>query len=147
MRYRWDDGGRKRSGFTRAPVNDCACRAIAIASGKPYLAVRKLLLASAKRERRRKDRSHPDAGVHRAVYEPVMRALGASWHPLWGPRNLSWRAVTRLGHFTRGRGDTRIVLSMRGHLSAVVRGVLRDTHHYGLARQVFGTYIFPEVRR
>lgn len=148
MRYRWDDGGRKRSGFKREPAKDCACRAIAIASGKPYKEVRTLLLASAKRERRKADRSHPDWGVHRAVYEPVMRALGAVWHPLWGPRNPSWRTVTRLRTFgLLGNPPRRFVLSMRGHLTAVVRGVIRDTHHYGLARQVFGAYIFPEPRR
>lgn len=148
MRYRWDDGGRRRSGLKREPAKDCACRAIAIASGRPYLAVREMLIAHAQREPAHWDRSHPDKGVRRVTYEPVMRALGAVWHPLWGPRNPSWRTVTRLGHFGLiGSPPRRLVLSMRGHLTAVVRGVIRDTHHYGEDRQVFGAYIFPEPRR
>lgn len=102
-----------------------------------------MLIAHAQREPAHWDRSHPDRGVRRATYEPVMRALGAVWRPFWGP--IPRPRITRLGHFTPS--DGRLVLSMRGHLTAVVRGVIRDTHHYGLARQVFGAYIFPEPRR
>lgn len=45
MKFVYDDGGRAAAGFKGKKVGDCICRAVAIATGKPYRDVHNELTA------------------------------------------------------------------------------------------------------
>ena len=50
MEWIYDDGGRAKAGF-KGKTGDCVCRAIAIATGKPYKEVYDLINEFAESER------------------------------------------------------------------------------------------------
>lgn len=50
MKYMFNDGGRLAAGF-KGQAGDCACRAIAITTGEPYLTVYRALNVLTKSER------------------------------------------------------------------------------------------------
>lgn len=82
MEFQYNDGGRSESGFKgiRQP-DDCVCRAIAIATDKPYREVYDLLNEKAKASRKgsRKNRSSARNGVFKELYRPLLEELGWAW--------------------------------------------------------------------
>jgi hypothetical protein len=136
-----DDGGRSRSGIARGgkgdDVGDCAVRAIAIATQRPYREVWNELTGAAvrhvanakrgwgKRARRRSGVSlsllHADHGNDPEVYGPYLETLG-------------WRFKSTKD-LPRGKGlhlrpdqlpGGSVIVDLPGHLCAVIDGVLRD---------------------
>ncbi len=138
-----DDGGRAAAGY-KGHTGDCACRALAIASGRPYQEVYELIIEEAKREKPRgkKKRSHPRTGVYRPTMHRVCERLGAYW-----------TATMQIGSGCQVhvRGPElvwgRLVLSLSGHYSAVIDRVVRDTYDpsRGGTRCVYGFWTFPEL--
>jgi hypothetical protein len=121
----YNDGGRKAAGY-KGDTGDCVCRAIAIVTDTPYEAVYQMLIEYSKNERPRggKKRSHPRTGVHMATIRKVMSALGWTWTPTMSIGS---------GTTVHVRADElpstgRHLLSLSRHITALVDGVIHDTH-------------------
>jgi Protein of unknown function (DUF2786) len=127
MKYVFDDGGRTASKHDE--VNDCACRAIAIATERPYheiwTAFRTILEAEGPRRR---------SGVDESVQHKLMESLGWTWVP-------TQKAHLREDDLPAGR----LVVCIKGHSVAVVNGVIHDTFNpsrkkSGSPPHVYGYY-------
>ena len=140
-RQRWvfDDGGREEAGF-KGRTGDCACRAIAIATGIPYKEVYNLINEYGKRERigkRKRGRSNARTGVYHNTVRRIMEDLGWTWVPTMSIGS---------GCTVHLRGDElppgRILTSLSRHYAAVVDGVVHDTYDStrGGERCVYGYF-------
>ena len=136
MRFVEDDGGRAAAGY-KGKAGDCVARSIAIAAGKPYAEVYAALANGAGRERKSKGRSARN-GIHtsRKWFGEYMRAIGFVWTP-----------TMRIGsgcttHLVAGEVPEtgRHVVMVSRHATALVDGVIRDTHDpsRGGTRCVYG---------
>lgn len=125
MQWVYDDGGRKESG-RRGSAGDCVCRAIAIASGRPYDEVYKALAEGGGTERgpRKKGRTARN-GVHttRKWFKDYMRSIGFEWVPCMG---IGTGCKVHLDANELPAG--RLVVAVSRHYTAVIDGVIRDTH-------------------
>ena len=122
-----DDGGREAAGY-RGTTGDCACRAIAIATGKPYQEVYDLIKEYAKRERpgskRRKGRrSHPRTGVFRATFNRIMKDLGWTWVPTMG---IGTGCTVHLDADELPSG--MLIVAVSKHWTVVKDGIIHDTY-------------------
>lgn len=140
MKFQFSDGGRTTAGF-KGRTGDCVTRAIAIASGLPYLQVYNAINGLAQQERRtkrRRRRSHARTGVWKATYHKYITDLGFRWVPCM-KIGTGCRVHLKDGELPGGRLITRL----SGHLAAVVDGVLLDTHDCSRegTRCVYGYYI------
>lgn len=101
----YDDGGRLAAGL-HGQGNDCAVRAIAIATGGSYLAIYNDLA--------------PHIGVYRQVWQPYLENLGFVWH-----------IAMEVGHSARVRvrdlPQGIVVAMLRGHICTIIDGVVHDT--------------------
>jgi hypothetical protein len=125
----WEsDGGRAQAGF-RGKTNDCAVRAIAIATRTPYKEVYNAL----------KDATNnlPRKGVPRSVYDAYLTARGWVWTPTMTIGS-GCTVHMRKDELPEGR----LIVRLSGHLSAVVWGVVHDTEDpsRGGSRCVYGYY-------
>lgn len=142
-----DDGGRAAAGY-RGTTGDCACRAIAIATGADYQTVYDLIIEYGKRERKsstKSGRSHPRTGVYRATaHRLLVREFGAVWTPTMTIGSGTTVHVRADELPTTGRH----VLRLTRHFSAYIDGVLRDTHDPSRAgtRAVYGYWTVPPVK-
>ena len=138
------DGGRAAAGFTGL-TGDCACRAIAIATGRPYREVYDLINAYAKRERtgtRKRGRSNARTGVYSATADRLLRReYGATWTPTM---------TIGSGTTVHVRADElpatgAHVLRLSKHFAAYVDGVLYDTADPSRegTRAVYGFWTVP----
>jgi hypothetical protein len=144
-----DDGGRGAAGF-KGSAGDCVCRAIAIATDKPYREVYEELTARTtawldepargKRQRRAKERANrsgasPRNGVWPEVSRRYLADLGWSWVPTMSIGS-GCTVHVRAGELPPGR----LILKLSGHFAAVIDGVLHDTHDCsrGGTRCVYG---------
>lgn len=143
-----NDGGRAAAG-RHGNGRDCVVRALAIATGIPYRDVANLVYAFAQRERpgaragrQRGKRSTPWSGVYKGTIQRVCEALGLRWHATMAI-GTGCRVHLRAGELPRGR----LVVSVSRHLTAVLDGVVHDTHDpsRGGARCVYGYWAVPEV--
>lgn len=141
-----DDGGRAHW-FRNEADGDCACRSIAIASGRPYREVWDRIFVLARRHERRgkhkRSISHPDRGVYRPLMHRILvTELGFEWTPTMQVGS---------GCTVHVRPDElpaegRHVLSLSKHFTALVDGKLRDVHDPGRdgTRCVYGYWSAPE---
>ena len=130
MRWTFDDGGRTAAGF-RGGAGDCVTRSVAIALALPYREVYDALhdaiaadRAAHGRARRNQRRSSPRTGVH----TPVVRAFLADRGWLWTP-TMSIGSGTTV-HLRDGElpDAERLIARCSGHITAVIDGVVHDTH-------------------
>ncbi len=140
----YNDGGRKEAGF-HAKSGDCACRAIAIATGMPYLTVHRDLVAmllekGGKRAAALRDRYLPAAGrplhgYHNKLANKYMERLGWKWTATMGI-GTGCRVHLRRSELPMGR----IIVRLSGHWAAVINQTLHDTHDCsrGGTRCVYG---------
>ena len=125
LRFIKDDGGRAAAGF-KGETGDCVTRAIAIATKTPYRTIYDGLNALAKQERlgvRKRGRSSARTGVYKLTIRKYMTSIG--WH--WTPTMQIGQGCTvhlRQGALPPGR----LVVSVSKHLTAVIDGVIYDTH-------------------
>jgi hypothetical protein len=131
VKHIYDDGGRATAGF-KGTAGDCACRAIAIATGKPhrevYNAMKGALRDYADTHRDRIARHIPFAptpryGVPIAVGKPYLLALGWRWTPTM-QIGQGCKVHLRADELPAGR----LIVSVSRHLVAVIDGVIHDTH-------------------
>lgn len=124
MIWTHDDGGRTAAGYKGEP-GDCVCRAIAIASRKPYAEIYSLVNKTAKRERPRDGdtRSSARNGVSKATIRRMLDVLGWHWTPTMGI-GTGCRVHLRADELPSGR----LIVNVSRHIVAVIDGVVHDTH-------------------
>ena len=139
MNWVFDDGGRAEAGY-KGRTGDCVCRAIAIATERPYQEVYDLINETAKRERtgkRKKKVSSARTGVFSGTERRVMQHYGWTWHPTM---HIGSGCTVHLREDELPAG--RLVVSVSRHTVAVIDGVVHDTHDCtrGGTRCVYGYY-------
>lgn len=114
-----DDGGRSAAGY-KGQTRDCVCRAIAIATQKPYKEIYKLIIDLAKKEKRY-HQSHPRTGVYKETVRAVMAHLGWIWVPTMRVGQ-GCRVHLKSEELPKGR----LVVVCSRHEVAVIDGVIHD---------------------
>jgi len=137
--YIHDDGGRQQAGF-KGSTGDCVCRAIAIATAKPYAEVYDALndTQAAMRQTKRVRGSSSRTGVARPVYEHYLRSLGWKFVPCM---TIGSGCQVHLKSTELPSG--RIICRLSRHLCTVIDGVIHDTHDPSRdgTRCVYGYYV------
>jgi hypothetical protein len=139
MRFVFDDGGRKEAGY-KGDAGDCVCRAIAIATGKPYQEVYDALNGLGRSERtgrRKRRKSSARTGVYKPTIRRYLGALGWAWVPTM---NIGSGCQLHLADGELPAG--RLVVRLSRHLTAVLDGVIHDTYdpQRGGRRCVYGYF-------
>lgn len=127
MDFVYDDGGRAEAGF-KGNAGDCVCRSIAIATGRPYREIYEKLSRETGSQRPGKRGKRPASArnginVKRKWFGDYMRSLGFEWVP-----------TMKVGHGCKVRllreelPMGRLVVSVSRHYTAVIDGVIHDTH-------------------
>jgi len=153
-----NDGGRAAAGF-KGQTGDCVTRAIAIAlahstdnhedAGETYRSVYDALFQSALNDRPhmaklqlrygKNARRHasPRDGMSRRIYERYLLSLGWKWTPTMKVGQ-GCTVHLRADELPQGR----LVVAVSKHLTAVIDGVIHDTHDpsRGGTRCVYGYY-------
>lgn len=140
MKWVYNDGGRSEAGY-KGMAGDCVCRAIAIATKRPYQEVYDLINEYAKAERtgkRKRGKSSARNGVYKETIKKVMEHYGWKWIP-----------TMKIGqgckvHLTDGELPAgRLVVNVSKHSTAVIDGVINDTYDCSRdeLRCVYGYYI------
>lgn len=146
MRVEITDGGALAAGFIGRNRGDCVARSVAVASGRPYQDVYLGLHDAAKGERRGKRKrgiSNPSSGVYGKTARRYIESIGGVWTPTMGI-GTGCRVHMKASELPAGR----LVVSLSKHYSAVIDGVVHDTHDCTRegTRCVYGYYTFPEAR-
>ena len=123
--FQFDDGGRAAAGYKGA-AGDCAVRAIAIATGKPYQEVYDAINEIGATERtgkRKRGKSNARTGVYKSAVRKYMADIGWKWTPTMSIGS-GCKVHLRSDELPAGR----IICSLSKHYAAVVDGVLHDSH-------------------
>lgn len=140
MQFNYNDGGRADAGF-KGTTGDCVCRAISIATEKPYREVYDLINQFSKSERtgkRKKGKSNARTGVYKGTIMKIMEHLGWKWIPTMG---IGTGCKVHLKEDELPNG--RLVCSLSKHCTAVIDGVLNDTYDCSRdgTRCVYGYFV------
>lgn len=125
----YDDGGRALSG-RRGYTGDCVCRAICIATGKPYKEVYDFLAENNAKQRtsRRTPKGSRTASkginVRRKWFQKYMHDLGFTWIPTMGIGT-----GCRVHLLKEELPNGRLVVALSKHYTAVIDGVIHDTYN------------------
>jgi hypothetical protein len=122
------DGGRAAAGFV-GTTGDCVVRSVAIASGRPYREVYEALSEGCKTQRvtkrgKAKASARDGVNVTRKWFKDYMAAAGFVWVPTM-QIGTGCRVHLVKGELPMGR----LVVSVSKHYTAVVDGVIYDTHN------------------
>jgi hypothetical protein len=132
LEWSYHDGGRYAAGFSQAARGDCLCRTIAIISDLPYNEVYSLIdefgckdRVTVWRQARYPSgaKSTAEKGVYKATAGRVLRHLGFVHTPTMGI-GTGCRVHMREEELPPGR----LVVSLSRHYTAVIDGVVYDTH-------------------
>lgn len=139
MQFVLDDGGRLAAGY-RGRAGDCVTRAIAIATAKPYQEVYEALNRLTVKERlgrRKRTKSNSESGVFRRTYQRYLTTLGWQWIPTMQVGS-GCQVHLKASELPSGR----LIVKVSRHLTAVIDGVLHDTHDCSRAgtRCVYGYF-------
>ena len=130
--FQYNDGGRSDAGF-KGDTRDCVCRAISIASGRPYMEVYERLAEGNATQRRGKYESSYKAGkrtasrginTKRKWFKDYMSELGFTWTPTMG---IGTGCKVHLVADELPSG--RLVVAVSKHYTAMIDGVIHDTHN------------------
>lgn len=119
-----DDGGRAAAGY-RGRAGDCVTRSIAIALCRPYAEVYDAMANGMGTQRKSKGRTARNGvSVTRKWFKDWMVAQGFTWHPTM---SIGSGCTVHLlaGELPPGR----LVVSVSGHYTAVIDGVIHDTYN------------------
>jgi hypothetical protein len=125
LQFQFDDGGRKAAGYN-GKTGDCVVRSVAIATGLPYQQVYDRVNALAGRERtgkRKRGKSNARIGVYKGTTKRLLEELGWRWTPTMEIGS-GCKVHLRADELPPGR----LIASVSGHLTAVIDGVIHDTH-------------------
>lgn len=120
-----NDGGRATAGY-KGKAGDCVTRSIAIATGKPYQEVYDAingLAINERRGKRKRGKSSARTGVFKVTYKKYLAALGWRWVPTMAIGS-GCKVHLREDELPAGR----LIVSVSRHLTAVIDGVIYDTH-------------------
>jgi hypothetical protein len=142
MDFVFHDGGRGAAGY-KGMTGDCVTRSIAIVTGKTYQEVYDALnqLAQAERiSKRKRSRSSSRTGVFRRTYQHYLESLGWRWT---STMSIGSGCQIRLRASELPSGP--LIVKISQHLTAVIDGVLYDTHNCSRdgARCVYGYFSKP----
>lgn len=145
--FTYDDGGRAAAGF-KGKAGDCVARAVAIASGRPYADVYAALAAGTGAQRVTKGRARKGATARNGInttrqwFKDYMASLGATWTP-----TMTIGSGCKVHLDARELPAGRIVASVSKHYTAMIDGVIRDTHdpRRDSGRCVYGYWSFPNA--
>lgn len=141
MRFNYNDGGRAMAGY-KGKTRDCVCRAISIATNRPYQQVYDALneLALNERKGKKKNVSNARTDVHRVTYQSYLESIGAKWTPTM---KIGTGCKTHLKEDELPKG--RLICSVSRHLVAVINGVINDTEDCSRneKRCVYGYWTIP----
>lgn len=113
----FDDAGRAEHGIA-ADTRDCGVRAVAIVTGRDYVAVRDGIIADLAK------RGIDDEGVDSALRaDTVLNALGSGWEYREEPRTFHVSIL-------REAGARTLIVFIDDHFSAIVDGTIRDTRDH-----------------
>lgn len=138
MPFVYDDGGRVAAGY-KGHTGDCFIRAFAIATELPYQQIYDMLTEHAALERpnskRRKGRrSGARSGVWKATAHKIAYKLRPDWFPYRDDGRAFWTPTMTIGsgcrvHLAAGELPSgRLVACVSRHYTAVIDGVIHDTH-------------------
>lgn len=132
MKFLRDDGGRAAAGY-KGETSDCVARSIAIARGASYKDVYRELAMGNGAQRRTKAqvrKGKPNVAtaaqginVKRKWFRDYMTGLGFVWVPTMAIGS-GCKVHLRDGELPAGR----LVVAVSGHYTAVIDGVIHDTH-------------------
>ena len=126
MEWVYDDGGRADAGF-KGKTDDCVCRAISIATERPYKEVYDMINEYGKKERlskRRKSKSSARTGVYIKTTRKILEDIGWKWVPTM---KVGQGCKVHLVENELPKG--RIIASVSKHLVAIIDGVIHDTYN------------------
>lgn len=145
--FQHNDGGRAQAGYKGA-AGDCVCRAITIATGKPYQEIYDALAEGNATQRTSKKHmrfgnkpkmrsANNGISTTRKWFKDYMESLGFKWIPtmLIGQ---GCKVHLKADELPMGR----LVVNVSKHMVAVIDGVINDTHDCsrGGTRCVYGYY-------
>ena len=125
MKFQFNDGGRITAGY-KGSAGDCVVRSVAIATGLPYQEIYDRVNALSSHERtgtRKRGKSNSRTGVHKSATRWLMESLGWKWTPTM---HIGSGCTVHLR--TSELPSGRLVVSVSKHLTAVIDGVIHDTH-------------------
>ena len=125
LQFQFDDGGRKAAGY-KGKTGDCVVRSIAIATERPYQEIYDKVNALATRERtgkRKRGKSNARTGVYKGTTHKLLESLGWRWTPTMEIGS-GCKVHLRADELPAGR----LLVSVSGHMTAVMDGVIHDTH-------------------
>jgi hypothetical protein len=142
MEFIFHDGGRAAAGY-KGKTGDCVTRSIAIATERTYQEVYDSLNRFAQAERiskRKRRRSSSRTGVFRQTYQAYLESLGWRWTSTMSIGS-GCKIHLRPSELPRGP----LIVKVSRHLTAVIDGVLYDTHDCsrGGTRCVYGYFSRP----
>jgi hypothetical protein len=137
-----NDGGRSAAGFL-GTTGDCVCRAIAIASNKPYKEIYDMINELSKCEpitKRMRRRSNARTGVYKSTYVKIIHKLGGRWIPCMSIGSGCTVHLTPSELPNTGRH----ILRVSKHFCAWIDGKLHDTYDCSRegTRCVYGYWSF-----
>lgn len=147
MKFVYNDGGREAANF-KGTTGDCVCRAIAIATERPYKEIYDLINEYGKAERPNRktrrgnkhngSRSSARTGVYKDTIRKIMEHLGWKWIPTM---QIGQGCKVHLTEDELPKG--RLVVSVSKHCTAVIDGVINDTYDPSRdgTRCVYGYFI------
>ena len=149
IEFKFNDGGREESG-RKGFAGDCVCRAIVIASGRPYEEVYNRLAEGNATQRITKRTSKSNRGkrtarngicVKRKWFKDYMKEIGFEWH---ATMKIGQGCKTHLRADELPKG--RLVVQVSKHFTSVIDGVLNDTWDCSRdgTRCVYGYYKLKE---
>ena len=125
MKFQFNDGGRVAAGY-KGSAGDCVVRSVAIATGLPYQEIYDQVNKLSARERtgkRKRGTSNARTGVHKSAIKWLMESLGWKWTPTMQIGS-GCTVHLRADELPSGR----FIVSVSKHLTAVIDGVIHDTH-------------------
>ena len=118
MKFIYNDGGRAEAGF-KGETSDCACRAISIATGRPYKEVYNLINEYGKKERlskRKNSKSNARTGVYMDTFKKIMDDFDWEWHPMM---KIGTGCTTHMKSDELPNGTIIVRLSVQGSFSTI----------------------------
>lgn len=141
----YNDGGRSIAGF-KGTAGDCVCRAICIATGKPYkevwdyLASQSYSQRESKRVKKKSNTADKGISVKRKWFSDYMKSLGFKWQPTMGIGS-GCKVHLKADELPTGT----IICSLSKHYTTVIDGVIHDIYDCSRegTRCVYGYYYKP----
>ena len=133
MKFQYDDGGRQEAGY-KGKTDDCVCRALAIATGKPYQEIYDLIKELGGNPR--------VGGIKTPLLKKICDTLGGRYTATASVGKPSSVKLVE-GHLPAGH----VIVNLRKHVTAVIDGTLRDIYDCQNTSWVDETGLLHEGKR